>query len=139
MLSVIRHGFWLPPAAAKAHWITLQVAWALKRDTLPSVHEVPGPADLGVGSWPQMTFKALDDPAQRAAAEFVQEVVREVESRLVPRREVQRTPGLNRRELARRAGIGEDSLVEVLHGRVWPRSDRLIRIAQAAGVTVGVL
>lgn len=86
-----------------------------------------------------MSFKGVDDPAQRSACEFVQEVVREVEARLVPRSEVQRTPGLTRRELAKRAGLGEDSLVEVLHGRVWPRSDRLARIAHAAGVTVGVV
>lgn len=86
-----------------------------------------------------MTFSHLDDPGVRASCEFVQEVVSAVVATLAPVDEVQRHPAMSRRELARKAGIGQAPLLAILHGDVWPRSDRLARIAHVAGVTLGVL
>jgi hypothetical protein len=100
---------------------------------------MPGPADFGVGVWPHMDFRGLEDGLQRAACEFLQEIVLALEDHLAPRDQVQRHEAPSRRELAARAEIGHDSLNDILLGRVWPRSDRLARLAAAAGVTVGVL
>jgi transcriptional regulator with XRE-family HTH domain len=52
---------------------------------------------------------------------------------------VQRHDAPSRRELAQRAGITHDTLNDILLGRRWPRTDRLVRIAAAAGVTIGVV
>jgi transcriptional regulator with XRE-family HTH domain len=46
---------------------------------------------------------------------------------------------VSKRELARRAGVGQATLWPLLNGRLWPSTDTLMRVAQAAGVTIGVL
>ena len=86
-----------------------------------------------------MSFTHLRDPAERAACEFLQEVVNAISEHLAPVAEVQSSTAPSRRELARKVGIGHDSVNDILLGRVWPRSDRLVRMAQAAGISVGVL
>jgi hypothetical protein len=86
-----------------------------------------------------MTFADLDSALDRAAAEFLQDVVVAIEATLAPRDQVQRHLAPSRRELAQRAGVTHSTLNDILLGRRWPRADRLLRIATAAGVTIGVL
>lgn len=97
-----------------------------------------GPASYGVGTWPRMSFSDLPDIDQRAACEFVQDVVAAVTEALTPTEDpAHLTP--SRRQLARELGIGNDTLTDILKGRQWPRADRLVRLANHAGITVGVL
>lgn len=84
-------------------------------------------------------FAHLRDPAERVACEFLQEVVNAISEHVAPVAEVQSSTAPSRRELARKVGIGNDSVNDILLGRVWPRSDRFVRMAQAAGVSIGVL
>lgn len=85
-----------------------------------------------------MRFSHLQ-PAERAACELIQELVKELEQRLSPREQVQRHHLPSRRELARRANVDPDTLNDLLLGKTWPRIDRLIRITTAAGITLGVV
>src|SRR3954447_21738419 len=107
--------------------IPFRQAYGAAYRAVHSLAAVSGPADLGKGTWPGMRFTHLQ-PSERAACEFVQEVVRELEARLSPRDQVQRHHLPSRRELARRANVDPDTLNDLLLGQTWPRLDRLVRI-----------
>jgi hypothetical protein len=85
-----------------------------------------------------MNFSAVTDIDQRAACEFVQDVIAAVTDALTPTKDETRLPP-SRRQLAGELGIGHDTLTDILKGRQWPRTDRLLRLANHVGVTVGVL
>ncbi len=82
-----------------------------------------------------MTFTGVDDIGLRAACELVQDVV----VALLEQFGDGDLAAVSKRELARRAGVGQATLWPLLNGKLFPRTDTLMRVAQAAGVTVGVL
>ncbi len=82
-----------------------------------------------------MTFTDVDDIGLRAACELVQDVV----VALLEQFADGDPASVSKRELARRAGVGQAPLWPLLNGRLFPRTDTLMRVAQAAGVTIGVL
>ena len=82
-----------------------------------------------------MTFSDVDDIGLRAACELVQDVV----VALLDEVAGGDPASVSKRELARRAGVGQATLWPLLNGRLWPRTDTLMRVAQAAGVNIGVL
>ncbi|HEY8822750.1 MAG TPA: helix-turn-helix transcriptional regulator [Dermatophilaceae bacterium] len=98
-----------------------------------------GPASLGTGRWPRMDFSGVEDDGQRAACEFVQDVAVAVIAVLTPSGEPGRGSPPSRRQFATSVGVGRDTLIDILKGRRWPRTDRLVRIAHRAGVTIGTL
>jgi lambda repressor-like predicted transcriptional regulator len=81
-----------------------------------------------------MTFEDVPDPGLRAACVLVQDVV----AALLAQLDGGSLAGVSKRELARRAGVGQATLWPLLTGQLWPRTDTLARVAQAAGVTVSV-
>lgn len=82
-----------------------------------------------------MTFDDDHDDELRAACALVQEVA----VALLARLEDGELAEVSKRELARRAGVGQATLWPLLGGQLWPRTDTLMRVAQAAGVNIGVL
>jgi len=86
-----------------------------------------------------MDFSALEDVAQRAACEFVQDVAVAVIAVLTPSDKPGRPAPPSRRQFAANVGVGRDTLIDILKGRRWPRTDRLVRIAHRAGITIGTL
>lgn len=86
-----------------------------------------------------MDFSEVDDVALRAACEFVQDVAAEVIQALTPSNEPGRAAPPSRRQFAANIGIGPDTLIDILKGRRWPRTDRLVTIAHRAGITIGTL
>ena len=86
-----------------------------------------------------MDFSEVEDAGQRAACEFVQDVAVAVIAVLTPHDEPGRAAPPSRRQFATNVGVGRDTLMDVLKGRCWPRTDRLVRIAHHAGVTIGKL
>jgi transcriptional regulator with XRE-family HTH domain len=81
-----------------------------------------------------MTFDDVADDGLRAACVLVQDVV----AALLEQFAGGDLEAVSKRELARRAGVGQATLWPLLSGQLWPRTDTLLRVAQAAGVTVGV-
>lgn len=84
-----------------------------------------------------MSFAGVDDIGQRAACELMQDVVVAL---------LEKTGAgqldhvrISKRELARRAGVGQATLWPLLQGRSFPRLDTLTKVAQAAGLTIGLL
>lgn len=84
-----------------------------------------------------MSFSGVDDIGLQASCELVQDVV-------VALLEHVHAPdaahlSISKRELARRAGVGQATLWPLLNGELFPRIDTLVRVAQAAGISIGVL
>ena len=86
-----------------------------------------------------MDFSEVEDAGQRAACEFVQDVAAAVIAILTPSNQPGRGAPPSRRQFATNVGVGRDTLIDILKGRHWPRTDRLVRIAYRAGVTIGTL
>jgi transcriptional regulator with XRE-family HTH domain len=82
-----------------------------------------------------MTFDHVPDDGLRAACVLVQDVA----AALLAQLEDGELAAVSKRELARRAGVGQATLWPLLGGQLWPRTDTLMRVAQAAGVNIGVL
>lgn len=81
----------------------------------------------------------MEDNDLRAACEFVQYVAMAVIDVLTPSDQPGAEAPPSRRQFAANVGVGRDTLIEILQGRRWPRTDRLVRIAHRAGVTIGSL
>jgi len=81
-----------------------------------------------------MTFDDVADEGLRAACQLVQEVA----AALLAQLSDGQLAGVSKRELARRAGVGQATLWPLLGGTLWPRTDTLLRVAAAAGVRIGV-
>jgi hypothetical protein len=86
-----------------------------------------------------MDFSGVEDAGQRAACEFVQDVAVAVIAVLTPSGEPGRGTPQSRRQFAASIGVGRDTVIDILKGRRWPRTDRLVRIAHRADVTIGTL
>lgn len=96
-----------------------------------------GPAALGTGTWPRMSFTGVEDRELRAACEFVQDVVAAVLEQITPTSDLSHVP--SRRRLAAELQMDPGTIFDILRGRQWPRTDRLVRLATHVGVTVGVV
>ncbi|SFK85692.1 DNA-binding prophage protein [Geodermatophilus ruber] len=82
-----------------------------------------------------MTFDDVPDEGLRAACVLVQDVA----AALLAQLEDGKLAEVSKRELARRAGVGQATLWPLLAGTLWPRIDTLMRVAQAAGLRISVL
>ncbi len=82
-----------------------------------------------------MSFTGVEDIGLRAACELVQDVV----VALLEQFADGDLASVSKRELARQAGVGQATLWPLLNGDLWPRVDTLMRVAQAARISVGVL
>lgn len=82
-----------------------------------------------------MTFTDVEDIGLRAACELVQDVV----VALLAQFAGGDLSSVSKRELARQAGVGQATLWPLLNGELFPRVDTLMRVAQAARISIGVL
>jgi transcriptional regulator with XRE-family HTH domain len=82
-----------------------------------------------------VTSTDIDDIGLRAACELVQDVVIALTEQLAGGD----VSSVSKRELARRAGVGQATSWPLLNGRLWARADTLMRASQAAGVNLGGL
>lgn len=84
-----------------------------------------------------MSFSNVKDVELRAACEFVQEVVAAVLEQITPTADEDEV--LSRRRMAADLHMDPGTVFDILRGRQWPRTDRLVRMAARVNVTVGVL